>query len=197
MLPVLAWLAWQTADRWWLGDEPDSRPRRTQARVLGFTVMAIVVMLNLGIYRQIVHPRVLRSSSILRASLVEWGDWFGRHSAPNASIASKEVGALAYHSQRRVHDLTGFVSPELEPHMRAGGDPVAAFAFAKVARPVFLVDRSTRAFDLMDRSPYRAALTPLGRAPAYISRTRNDSVYTFYKIDWSVYDTLRARAGTP
>ena len=59
-----------------------------------------------------------------------------------------------------------------------------------------LVDRSTRAFDLIDRSPYGAALTPLGRAPAYISRTRNDSVYTFYKIDWSVYDTLRTRAGT-
>lgn len=197
MLPILAWLAWQTADRWWLGEEPDSRPRRTQARVLGFAVMAIVVMLNLGIYRQIVLPRVIRSSGILRASLVEWGEWFGRHSAPNASIASKEVGALAYYSQRRVHDLTGFISPELEPLMRAGGDPVASFAFAKVARPEFLVDRSTRAFDLIDRSPYGAALTPLGRAPAYISRRRNDSVYTFYKIDWSVYDTVRARAGTP
>lgn len=197
MLPILAWLAWQAADRWWLGDEPDSRPRRTQARVLGFAVMAIVVMLNLGIYRQIVYPRVIRSSSILRASLVEWGDWFGRHSAPNASIASKEVGALAYHSQRRVHDLTGFISPELEPHMRTGGDPVASFAFAKAARPAFLVDRSTRAFDLIHRSPFGAALTPLGRAPAYISRARNDSVYTFYKIDWSVYDALRARVETP
>jgi hypothetical protein len=197
LLPVLAWLAWLAADRWWLGEEPESRPRRTQAMVLGFAVMAVVVVLNLGIYRQIVHPRVIRSSDILRASLVHWGDWFGQHSEPGASIASKEVGALAYHSQRRVYDLTGFISPELEPHMRGGGDPIAAFAFAKVARPTFLVDRSTRAFDLIERSPYGAALTPLGRAPAYISRARNDSVYTFYKIDWSVYDTLRTRAVTP
>ena len=89
-------------------------------------------------------------------------------------------------------DLTGVISPELEPHLRGVADPAARFAFANVSRPSFLVDRAPRAFQLLERSRFAAALTPLGRAPAYAEPGRADSVYTFYRIDWSVYDTLGA-----
>ena len=69
------------------------------------------------------------------------------------------------------------------------------FSFAAVSRPEFLVDRSTRAYDLMSRSPFSAALVPLGNAavPNLGVARPEAAVYSFYRVDWAVYDSLAAR----
>ena len=52
------------------------------------------------------------------------------------------------------------------------------------------------AWDLQRRSPYAAALVPLGHAevPNLGVARPEPAVYTFYRIDWAAYDSLRVRA---
>lgn len=197
IVPVLAWLAWRAADAWWSGDDPESKPRRTQATVLGLAVAALAVVINLVVHQTVVIPDVRERSAMLREGLMTWGEWFGRHAPSNAAIASTEVGALGYASGRRVHDLTGYLSPQLQHITRDRPDAVARLEFAAVARPTFLVARGATPFELRQKSPYAAALTPLGRAPAPVKRGDPDSVYTFYRIDWSVYESMRKQAQAP
>ncbi len=197
LLPVLAWLAWRSADAWWLGSETESKARRTQATVFGFAVMALSLLLDLGVYRTMVLPGVQQSTAALHGSLMQWGSWFGRHAPADAVIASREVGALGFLSDRRVLDTTSLISPEMEPVLAASADPVARLAFPPGSRPTYIVDRASRAFDLTARSPYRAALTPLGHATAYVTGARVDSVYTFYRVNWGVFDTLHIAPPEP
>jgi len=192
VLPVLEWLAWRAADAWWLPRGAGPRPRRVPAAVLGFAATALAVLVNVGVYESQVVPQVERSTALLHGGLIPWGEWFKNHAPPGAAIAAPEVGAIGFLSGTRVLDLTGLISPELEPSPLRARDPVARLALARVARPEFLIDRAPRAFELLERSPYAAALAPLGRAPAGAERGRADSVYTFYRIDWSVLDTLAA-----
>ena len=187
--PVLAWLAWRAADGWWLGLEAESKARRTQARVLGFVVLLLWAGTNLTVYRSTIVPEVVGSSASLRHSLVHWGQWFREHAAPSAVIASPEVGAIGFHSDRPVLDLSGQISPQIERVVRGRPAAVPELQFARYARPAYLVDRSTHAYDLLDRSPWAAALTPLGRASAY-PREGADTVYTIYRIDWDEYDAM-------
>jgi hypothetical protein len=67
----------------------------------------------------------------------EAGLWIGKDSEPRDAIACKEVGTLAYFSQRRVEDLQGLVTPRSIP-FSARGDTIGAF-LAKPTR--YLVTR--------------------------------------------------------
>ena len=59
----------------------------------------------------------------------------------------------------------------------------------------FLVDRAPDAYDLIKRSPYAAALQPLGHetVPNLGIARPEPATYSFYRIDWSAFDSLRAR----
>jgi hypothetical protein len=120
---------------------------------------------------------------------VTWGQWFGRHAPPQAVIASSEVGALAYLSHRRVLDLTGVLSPELETVTRGRPEAIERFEFARVARPAFLAHHAPKPFLLMERAPFPQALVPLGHGPA----GGPDSVITFYRLDWPRFDAQAGR----
>ena len=113
---------------------------------------------------------------------MKWGRWFGRHAPPASSIASPEVGAIGFFSGHRVLDLTGGITPAMLPLLeREGLDrAVAWLRFESVERPMFVVERGSVPYDLARRSPYRECITPLGAAGAY----------SFYRIDWSLYDRL-------
>ena len=71
----------------------------------------------------------------------------------------------------------------------------ASFAFASFSRPEFLIDRAPDAFDLIRRSPYAAALQPLGHetVPNLGIARPEPATYSFYRIDWAAFDSLRAR----
>jgi len=73
-------------------------------------------------------------------------------------------------------------------------DAIARFEFARIARPDFLVDRADRAWDMERRSPWSAALVPLGHAslPNLGVARPGEAVYSFYRIDWAAYDSLAA-----
>ncbi len=192
ILPVLGWLAWRSADEWWLGGGPETPARRNQAAVLAFALSAIVVVQNLVVHRLVVVPEVVSRTAAMREGLVTWGEWFGQHAPPQAVIASSEVGALAYFGRRRVLDLTGVLSPELEAVTRGRPEAIERFEFARVARPTFLAHHAPKPFLLMERAPFPQALVPLGHGPAAAAP---DSVITFYRLDWPRFDA-QAKAET-
>jgi hypothetical protein len=195
-LPVLAWLAWRSVERWWAGEEPDPG-LRPGAALLGIGLASLALVQNLVVYRQAVLPQVQSFSAGMRQSLIPWGHWFGEHTPPGATIAAPDIGAIGYYSNRRVLDLAGLVTPAMVPVLEheLPEDVVARFSFTRVGRPDYLVDRAPRAYDLLSRSPYAAALVPIGNASVpNLGIARPGAVtYSIYRIDWAVYDSLNAR----
>lgn len=195
LMPVLAWLSWRAVERWWAGEEPVPELRRGAA-LLGVGLASLALVQNLLVFNNVVMPQVTSFSAGLRQSLVPWGEWFDQHTKPTATIAAPDIGALGYFSERRVVDLAGLVTPAMVPLLEKEQpeDLVANFSFAAVARPDYLVDRSARAYDLLSRSRYASALTPIGNAsvPNLGVARPGAVVYSFYRVDWSVYDSLGA-----
>src|SRR5262249_20293082 len=144
------------------------------------------------VYARIVEPQVATFSAGMAQSLVPWGRWFATHSAPSQVIAAPDIGALGYYGRRRVVDLAGLVTPEMVPILRRmpAEDAIARFEFARFSRPDFVVDRAPVAWDLEQRSPWRACLVPLGHAalPNLGVARPGPAVYSFYRIDWVVHD---------
>jgi arabinofuranosyltransferase len=204
LLPVLAWLAWRSLDRVLADGEPaeagvgpaGERHAAARAFAAGVTVALLIVLQNLVTWQRVVRPQVDSFSAGLRQSLLPWGTWFHDHAPADAVIAAPDIGALGYQSRRRVVDLAGLVTPAMVPVLEqmSQEDAVARFEFARFSRPTFLVDRAASAWDLQRRSPYAAALVPLGHAevPNLGVARPEPAVYTFYRIDWATYDSLRA-----
>jgi hypothetical protein len=193
LLPVLGWLAWRTAEIAWQAPDPEERPAR-RVVVLGAILAALVLGQNLAVYRSVVIPQVQSFTRGLENSLIPWGRWFGRHTAPDAMIATPDIGAIGYFSQRTVLDLSGLVTSPMITVLQEEPmeDALAHFHFASFARPDFLIDRADRAYDLKRRSPYGACLTPLGTAtvPNLGIARPGTVVYSFYRVDWDAFDRM-------
>ena len=197
LLPILAWLTWRAAERWWLGGAETPANRR-RAVVLGALLMVGVLAQNVIVFQTSVVPHVESFTAGLQGSLIPWGKWFRAHTPPDAEIAAPDIGAIAYFSERRVLDLAGLVSPPMIPLLRdeTQESVIANLRFASFARPDFLIDRASVPNDMLARSPYAAALTPLGHAlvPNLGIARPGRAIYTFYRVDWAMVDSLRAQA---
>jgi hypothetical protein len=149
------------------------------------------------VYRTTALPQVNTFTPALERSLVKWGKWFEANTPEKASIAAPDIGAIGYFSERHVVDLAGLVTPEMVPYLARGTqeEATAAFAFASFSRPDYLIDRAPDAYDLVRRSPYAAALRPLGHetVPNLGIARPEPATYSFYQIDWAAFDSLRAR----
>jgi hypothetical protein len=196
LLPILAWLAWRTAEQWWVGDTPKPSALR-RAALLGTVVAALAISVNFAVYRGTVTPQVLSFSAGLERTLVHWGRWLGTHAPEGARIATPDIGAIGYYSDRPVVDLAGLVTPEIVPllALESQEDMIAHLRFASFTRPEFLIDRARTAYDLQRRSPFADCLTPIGQASVpNLGIARPDSaVYTIYRVDWAHYDSLASR----
>ncbi|HEY2955787.1 MAG TPA: hypothetical protein VGK89_11115 [Candidatus Eisenbacteria bacterium] len=196
LLPVVGWYAWRAVEDGWMGESPDAA-RRRRGLVLAAALAAGVVAQNLVVYARYVVPYVRAFTAGYEGSLVRWGRWFGAHAPPEAAIATPDIGAIAYFSERRVVDLSGLATPAMVPLLERGGtkDVVTRLRFAPFARPEFVVDRAPGANDLMRLSPFADCLTPLGHDPAPLSATAgaDSSVYSFYRVEWDCVDA----SGTP
>ncbi len=196
ILPVLAWLSWRAVERWWAGEEPapESRPG---AALLGRGLAGRALVQNLLWYQVAVVPQVRTFTAGIRQSLVPWGKWFAHNTGPDVTIAAPDIGALGYYSHRRVLDLAGLVTPAMVPVLqREQPEDVAAnLSFEPVDRAEFVVDRAPRPYDLLARSRFAPALQPLGHAsvPNLGIARPGEAVYSFYRVDWRIVDSLRAR----
>ena len=104
--------------------------------------------------------------------------WVRDHSPPEAAIATVEIGAIGFYSQRPVLDLVGLVDPRLLAAKREGRLAAAVAARA----PSFIVDHPGF------RDPYLAPL--LARADV---RRDYRLVGVFYRPDYPIGVRLLAR----
>jgi hypothetical protein len=190
ILPVVGWLAWRAAERWW--ERAARRPRHLV--LLGGALAALAIAQNAAVYVWAVLPQVTSFTRGIEHSLIPLGEWFAAHSPPTATIAAPDIGAIGYFSRRRVLDTTGLVTPRMIPILERATlyDAVGKLSFARFGRPEFVVDRADSAFDLIARSPYATALTPVGNVvvPNLGIMRPGRAVYTAYRIDWRAYDAL-------
>jgi arabinofuranosyltransferase len=196
LLPVLAWSTWRAFDRLVaMAPAGEGRgARRVHAAAVAVAVLALAQ--NLVVWQRVVRPQVTSFSAGMHASLIPWGRWFAEHTPPDAVVAAPDIGALGYYGQRRVVDLAGLVTPPMVGVLRdmPQEEAIARFAFARFARPDYVVDRAPRAWDLQARSPWRAALVPVGAdsLPNLGVARPGVAVYSIYRIDWAAYDSLDA-----
>jgi hypothetical protein len=200
LLPVMAWLAWRAAERWWLGrgDAPPTPARSRRAAVFATVLAGLVVIQNLLVFQATVIPHVRSSSPALEQSLIRWGRWFGKNTPEHTVIATPDIGAIGYYSGRPVVDLAGLVTPAMVPALvrESPEEAVASFAFASFSRPEYLVDRGPSPYSLTGGSRFGGALVPLGFAsmPRLGLASMGPTTYSFYRIDWAAFDSLRAAA---
>ncbi len=198
VFPLLALSVWRALESWW--DPAAPRTSRPVRRWLFAAVALLISLQNLYVYRGAVLPQVRSFTRGLQESLVPWGRWFAEHTPPTTVIATPDIGALGYYGNRRILDLAGLITPPMVPYLEREEpeEVVRQFRFAAFARPDYLVDRAHDPYALENRSPYRAALIPLGvsRVPNLGLARPEPAYYSVYRIDWPAFDsiaTARAR----
>lgn len=107
------------------------------------------------------------------------GRYFHRHAAPDARVASMEIGALAYTADRPVLDLVGLVDPAVVEARRAGRLPehVAAVAPEYLLVPPPFLGRELG--DVMRHPEIRARYAPVARF--YDAEYEHDPVTLFQR----------------
>jgi hypothetical protein len=197
LLPVLSLLAWRALECWCLGmQDPAFRAPNAGRRVvvIGSVVAALVLAQDLAVYRVAVVPQVTTFTSGLQASLIPLGQWLRVNTAAGSVVATPDIGALGYFSQRRIVDLAGLVTPQMIPYLRRESeeDVIAGFRFAAFARPDYLVDRGPRPDDLRQRSRFAPALGLLRVAsvPNLGIAKPGQVFYSLYRVDWPVADSI-------
>lgn len=122
MMPILPFviLLGLSGLRWMLtGAEKRFSPRISARtiRTVQTTLMALlIVQFALGTW----NGRVVYQESCKYISdrQVRTAFWIRDHLPPDAIVATHDVGALAYYSERRVVDMVGLISPEIIDHIK-------------------------------------------------------------------------------
>jgi hypothetical protein len=111
-------------------------------------------------------------------------------------VAAPDIGAIGYASERRVLDTAGLVTPPMVPLLEREPleDVVAHLRFRDFSRPGWILDRGPVEGDLARRSPYAAALVPVGssRVSTLGIARPGPTVYTMYRVRWEAVDSLDA-----
>ncbi|MCA9727820.1 MAG: hypothetical protein KC729_09070, partial [Candidatus Eisenbacteria bacterium] len=149
---------------------------------------------NLLVLYVVALPPALSFTRGIDDSLVWIGKWAHENTAPEATLAVPDIGAVGYYSERTVIDLSGLVTPEMIAAQSGEtlDEFVASFGFAKVARPDYLIDRFTSPDRFASHPELRGVLEMLfwRRIGPLGIRRSDDYYYTVYRIDWDRYDAL-------
>ena len=158
---------------------------RAGARVWTVTVCGLLLAVHafyfastLGEYRYFAHYHVERH--------VRAGRWLAAHTPKDAVVATHDIGAIAFYSQRRIVDIMGLVTPEVVPHIsKPDYIPFLEQLFASrhvtylaVLENVQAVDNQTPLFEanpdpeVLDIYDWRPGTTHLVALPVYGSELR-------------------------
>lgn len=105
---------------------------------------AVVVVQNVIFYAVVVVPPTREFSQGMRDVLVPMGEWLRTNTDETAVVAVPDIGAVGYTSRRRVLDLGGLVTPEINRMRRTiDVDRIIGEGLYLDLGPDFLIDRST------------------------------------------------------
>ena len=112
------------------------RPARIaleRALIWGFMVIALSAQVRNGWYRGRVHGREVANIEEMQVTL---GRWIDLSLPADATLATNDIGAITYFSQREVLDTCGLVLPEVLAYMKPGvSRESAVLSFLEDKRP--------------------------------------------------------------
>ncbi len=122
------------------------------------------------------------------------GHWLHDHLPGNAVIATHDVGAIAYYSDRRIVDMVGLISPDMIPNI-GSLDRLRSFLIAKrathlaVLRNWFEIDNQPLLFHTDEDHPEILDITAFDRSrthfvPQNATRTRDAAQYYYAMGDY-------------
>ncbi|MFW6162643.1 MAG: hypothetical protein ACODAJ_07715 [Planctomycetota bacterium] len=181
---------------------------RSSVRRLAPVLVAAWMALCLGstalwrvIYRDSVHH--------IHTTHVACGRWIADHLPSDAVVATYDLGAVAYHADRRVVDLGGLVDPAMARHLFAGD--CAPYLRDQGATHLAMVQHALDdthllgALGLWPPAPGSPALRPLQHWSVPPERYHLHHVATsnaapcmvLYRLDWPGADAVRSAAFRP
>jgi hypothetical protein len=119
------------------------------------------------------------------------GRWAGSHLAPDASIGSREVGAIGFFSGRRMVDLGGTISQQGLAYLGQPGSPdTNLLTFMEKVRPSHLAIRPSEFPDLSRRADL---LTPAVTCAVSDPIAGGMTTMTLYETPWPPPSVAEAR----
>ncbi len=166
------------------------RPRRTllaSGIVVGcVAVFGIYLWMQSAGWRQ--YGIQVRKVNDLQVSA---GKWAAQHLPTDASIASREVGAIGFFSRRRVIDLGGTISSAALPYMGRPGSPdTNLLDYLDKARPSHLAIRPS---DFPDLSKRADLLTPVVTCIFRDPSSGGETTMGLYETPWPPLSVMEAR----
>jgi hypothetical protein len=119
------------------------------------------------------------------------GRWAADHLPWDASIASREVGAIGFFSRRRMVDLGGAISPDALAYLRRPGSPdTNLLEYLEKARPSHLAIRPADFPDLAQRADL---LSPAVTATVTDRTSGGVTTMALYQTPWPPLSVMEAR----
>lgn len=124
---------------------------RALGRRLAAWAAGLYVAQQAAVFLLLVSPQMSAFSRGLDAGPAAIGRWLRLHAAPSALVATPDIGAVGWYSERRVLDLGGLVTPAMGPVLARHdlSDIVRGRLYEAAGRPDYLVDRDPRAGALL------------------------------------------------
>jgi arabinofuranosyltransferase len=158
--------------------------RMRRAAIAIFTSLAILQ--SVIFYEIVVVPPTRAFSQALETMLGGMGRWLQKNTPADALVASPDIGAIGYYSHRRILDLGGLVSPEIN-RMRREIDVDRIIEEGLYLRfgPDYLVDRNAvpERFSGLVVKGVRFEAVMKGEVPNLGIRKPEPVVYVLYRLD--------------
>ena len=161
-------------------------PRIGTRRAALAVFTALVMAQSVVFYAKVVVRPTVEFSNALKTVIVGMGEWLAENSAPEALVATPDIGAIGYTSGRRILDLGGLVTPQINAMRRTTDveliiDDGRYLAF----KPDYLVDRSRvpARFEGKVIRGFTFVAVRRGEVPNLGIRKPEPVVYTLYRVE--------------
>jgi hypothetical protein len=155
-----------------------------RAALAVFTALAVAQ--SVLVYEIAVVPPTRSFSEALETTLADMGCWLDRNAPADALVAAPDIGAVGYYSHRRILDLGGLVTPEIN-RMRRAIDVERIIDEGMYLRfgPDYFVDRHAVPERFAGRVIGGVSFAPVmkGEAPNLGIRKPEPVVYVLYRLE--------------
>jgi hypothetical protein len=157
---------------------------RGRAALAAFAALAVAQ--SVLVYEIAIVPPTRAFSEALETTLADMGRWLDRNAPADALVAAPDIGAVGYYSHRRILDLGGLVTPEIN-RMRREIDVERIIDEGMYLQfgPDYLVDRHGISERFAGRIIGGVSFEPVmkGEAPNLGIRKPEPVVYVLYRLE--------------
>jgi hypothetical protein len=142
LLPLMAMIGvYGIARTTWLIPSRHVNIRLLGNRIVRLGVLPLFIVLVLGVAIKETHSWAIQYGRDVRnidEINVTVGEWLRDHTEPNAVIATHDIGAVIFLSDRPVIDTVGLVEPPILPYIKRAGD-AGVEEYLRARKPPYFV----------------------------------------------------------